>query len=393
MLEVGNGGMTDTEYRSHFSLWAMMSAPLLIGSDLRTATPETLRILTNRDVIAIDQDPLGAQARVVSQANGKWILVKPLAGGDTAVALFNETDTGTTVGTTAAALGLPARDGYPNIRDLWKHETTHTAGTIAASVPAHGTVLYRISTADWWRFPPSTAAGIDLAATTPGIPGTVTPAGQPFQVTVTGTNHGREPVYDARLTLTAPAAWQVENVQSGRSRVLGTDEGVSAVWRVTPPAGAGAGDYPLSAAMSHAVEYQGRQTTSETATVRVPAAVPAGASDLGDVPWVVASNGYGPVERDMSNGGPRPGDGFPLTINGNGNSYDRGDWAQPRLLERWASAATTGGGAPAAAGCTSRSRGARTGWRSRPSSPARRPRCSRRPGATRDPRDPPRWPR
>jgi len=315
MLEVGNGGMTDTEYRSHFSLWAMMAAPLLIGSDLRKATPETLRILTNRDVIAIDQDPLGAQARVVSQANGRWIFAKPLAGGDTAVALFNETDTPTTVGTTAGALGLPARDGYP-IRDLWTHETTHTAGTIAASVPAHGTVLYRISTADWWRFPPSTAVGIDLAATTPGIPGTVTPAGQPFQVTVTGTNHGREPVYDARLTLTAPAGWQVENVQPGRSRVLGTDEGVSAVWRVTPPAGASAGDYPLSAAMSHAVEYQGRQTTSETATVRVPAAVPAGASDVGDVPWVVASNGYGPVERNMSNGGPRPGDGFPLTING-----------------------------------------------------------------------------
>nr|BFE73078.1 hypothetical protein GCM10020092_063790 [Actinoplanes digitatis] len=59
MLEVGNGGMTDTEYRTHFSLWSMMSAPLLIGADLRGATPATLSILTNSAVIAVDQDPLG----------------------------------------------------------------------------------------------------------------------------------------------------------------------------------------------------------------------------------------------------------------------------------------------------------------------------------------------
>src|SRR5689334_24131264 len=84
MLEVGNGGMTDTEYKSHFSLWSVMAAPLLIGSDLRKATPETLRILENRDVIAVDQDPLGVQGKVLSQVDGKWIFTKPLANGDTA---------------------------------------------------------------------------------------------------------------------------------------------------------------------------------------------------------------------------------------------------------------------------------------------------------------------
>jgi alpha-galactosidase len=70
MLEVGNGGMTGTEYRTHLGMWAMLAAPLLIGSDLRKATPATMDILLNRDVIAIDQDPLGVQARPISNDNG-----------------------------------------------------------------------------------------------------------------------------------------------------------------------------------------------------------------------------------------------------------------------------------------------------------------------------------
>src|SRR4051794_16278254 len=122
MLEVGNGGMTDTEYRSHFSLWAMMAAPLLIGSDLRKATPATLRILGNREVIALDQDRLGAQATVVSSDGGHGVLRKPLAGGDVAVALFNESDVPGAIGTTAAAMGLPRQPAY-RIRDLWRHDT------------------------------------------------------------------------------------------------------------------------------------------------------------------------------------------------------------------------------------------------------------------------------
>ncbi|MFD1050686.1 alpha-galactosidase, partial [Kibdelosporangium lantanae] len=91
MLEVGNGGMTHTEYASHFSLWAMMAAPLLIGADLRRISPANLDILRNREIIALDQDRLGAQAQVQSNADGRWVFVKPLANGDKAVALFNET--------------------------------------------------------------------------------------------------------------------------------------------------------------------------------------------------------------------------------------------------------------------------------------------------------------
>jgi alpha-galactosidase len=112
MLEVGNGGMTTEEYRSHFSLWAMMAAPLLIGADLRKVSPANFDVLRNAEVIALDQDRRGVQARVLSKQDGHWVFAKPLANGDVAVALFNETSANATIGTTAVAAGLPKAAGY-----------------------------------------------------------------------------------------------------------------------------------------------------------------------------------------------------------------------------------------------------------------------------------------
>ncbi|SDR77448.1 glycoside hydrolase family 27 protein [Actinopolymorpha singaporensis] len=147
MLEVGNGGMNDVEYRSHFSLWAVMAAPLLIGSDLRTVTPQTMEILLNTEVIALDQDPLGVQGAPVRSEGGLHVLAKPLADGGRGVALFNETDQAARIVTTAAEVGLPAADGY-QVRDLWAHETQKCGGTVEAEVPAHGTAVYRVTAAD-----------------------------------------------------------------------------------------------------------------------------------------------------------------------------------------------------------------------------------------------------
>ncbi|EDY50730.1 alpha-galactosidase [Streptomyces clavuligerus] len=144
MLEVGNGGMTDTEYRTHFSLWSQMAAPLLIGSDLRTATPATLEILTNREVIAVNQDPLGRQGTVVSRSGGLVVMTKPLADGGRSVTLTNETAAARTVTTTAEAIGLGGSASY-TLRDLWTRQNRTTADTIAATVPAHGTVMYRVT--------------------------------------------------------------------------------------------------------------------------------------------------------------------------------------------------------------------------------------------------------
>jgi alpha-galactosidase len=153
MLEVGNGGMTDAEYRSHFSLWAMMNAPLLIGSDLRSASQATYDILTNRDVIALNQDSLGVQATEIANGGGLHVLTKPLDNGDVAVALFNETGSTATISTTASAAGLGNATSY-QLKNLWTKAVTTSTGAVSASVPAHATVVYRVSRAGTFATPP-----------------------------------------------------------------------------------------------------------------------------------------------------------------------------------------------------------------------------------------------
>src|SRR3954465_9908769 len=164
MLEVGNGGMTDTEYRSHFSLWAVMAAPLLIGTDLRKASQPTFDILENRDIIAVDQDELGAQGALLRSENGGHILVKPLANGDRAVVLFNESEVPLRLSTSTAEIGMARSGGYA-VRDLWTHTDRQTAGTIAATLPPHGSAMYRISTDRRWPFlPPAVDFGAAIGA-------------------------------------------------------------------------------------------------------------------------------------------------------------------------------------------------------------------------------------
>ena len=144
MLETGNGGMTETEDQSQFSLWAEMAAPLIDGSNIINASAQTLSILTNKAVIAVDQDSLGKQGTEVSSASGLDVLAKPLANGDVAVALFNENSSTETITTSAAAIGKSGSSGY-TLTDLWSGAVTTTSGTISASVPSHATVMYRVS--------------------------------------------------------------------------------------------------------------------------------------------------------------------------------------------------------------------------------------------------------
>jgi alpha-galactosidase len=143
MLEVGNGGMTDVEYRSHFSLWSIMAAPLLIGTDLRKIQPDALQILLNKDVIAVDQDPLGVQGHQVRDTGGIHVIVKPLKDGSKAVAVFNETNAAQAVTVAASELGLKAGQSY-KVRDLWAHADTKGDGSIKTELAPHATVMYRI---------------------------------------------------------------------------------------------------------------------------------------------------------------------------------------------------------------------------------------------------------
>jgi alpha-galactosidase len=143
MLEIGNG-MSYQEDRTEFTLWSAMAAPLLIGADLRNATPQTLGIYRNANVIGIDQDSQGVQGRQISSSGGLDVLTKPLAGGDVAVTLFNENAGSAVVSTSASAVGAPSSSQY-KLTNLWSNVITTTSGSISATVPGHGVVAYRVS--------------------------------------------------------------------------------------------------------------------------------------------------------------------------------------------------------------------------------------------------------
>ena len=143
MLEVGNGKLKPDENRTHMSLWVLLAAPLLAGNDLSQMKPETLAILTNREVIAIDQDPLGKQGDRVSQVGPIEIWAKPLKGGDTAVGLFNRNESTLPVTVKLSDVGFA---GGAKARDIWQaKDLGKIQGSYTANVPGHGVVLLRLS--------------------------------------------------------------------------------------------------------------------------------------------------------------------------------------------------------------------------------------------------------
>ena len=145
MLEVGNGGMTNTEYKSHFSLWALLGAPLISGNDIRSMSPEIKEILTKKEVIAVDQDALGRGGRRVRKDGNLEVWSKVLSDGSRAVILFNR-------GSAESEIAAKWDEiGYPNhlsakVRDLWEHKDKGDfKGSYRANVAAHGVVMVRVS--------------------------------------------------------------------------------------------------------------------------------------------------------------------------------------------------------------------------------------------------------
>lgn len=142
MLEVGNGGMSLEEYRTHFTLWAVLAAPLFLGNDLHAMAPQIRELLTNREVISVDQDRLGKCGRRVVRKNGVEIWTKFLSDGKTAVALFNRSRRPATVTVRWTELGL---FGTKEARDLWAHEEMTDLNDIyTTTVASHGSVLLSV---------------------------------------------------------------------------------------------------------------------------------------------------------------------------------------------------------------------------------------------------------
>ncbi len=143
MLEIGNGKMTEDEYRTHMSLWVLLAAPLLAGNDLSRMTEADRKLLMNKEAIAIDQDPLGKQGDRLYQSGDFDVWTRPLSGGRVAVGLFNRSWDTREVSVDLAEIGF--RSGA-ELRDVWKGtDLGHHSGVYTAAVPRHGAALLIVS--------------------------------------------------------------------------------------------------------------------------------------------------------------------------------------------------------------------------------------------------------
>jgi alpha-galactosidase len=144
MLEVGNGGMNHDEYLTHMSLWALLAAPLLAGNDLRTMNAETKQILTDPELIAVDQDPKGIQGHRLWDEGPLEIWARTLADGGHAVGLFNRGESELKITLDLKMLGITSS---ARLRNLWEHHDLGMVnGSYTAVVPKHGVVLLKVST-------------------------------------------------------------------------------------------------------------------------------------------------------------------------------------------------------------------------------------------------------
>jgi alpha-galactosidase len=145
MLEVGNGGMTATEYRAHFSFWCLLAAPLIAGNDLKNMTPEIKEILTNKEVIAVNQDPLGMEGRRVKKNGDLDVWARQLKDGSRAVVLFNRGSVETEISVSWEELGYSGHLSA-EVRDLWqKKDLGKVTGTFSAKVASHGVVMVKVT--------------------------------------------------------------------------------------------------------------------------------------------------------------------------------------------------------------------------------------------------------
>lgn len=243
-LLAGDSGLSTIEMQSQMSLWAIMAAPLISSTDVAALTPAEAKILSNKAIINVDQDKLGVQGSIVQQGSNYDVLAKPLAGGDVAVVLFNKGNAAQKISTTADNAG--ARTGGPyRLTDLVTGAKTASNGLIAADVPAHGSVTYRVHSNASAALAP--AASLNVSA------GKLT-ANKPGRVTVTVSNDGPTPITGANVKLAVPAGWSAQP-KSQRLGRIAAGQSAPVVFTVTstkPHAG------PNNDELSASVDYRSK---------------------------------------------------------------------------------------------------------------------------------------
>jgi len=190
------------------------------GSDIADNWPSVVE-----NLIAVDQDPLGNQGQIVDQGKDWDVLSRPLANGDYAVVLFNKADTAQTITTSAAAAGMSPAKSYA-LTDLVTKAQTQSDGAIAANVPAHGTVIYRVRADAGTGLPPSTV--LTLAG------GNLNSLGQPSTTTATLTDNGSTAIGTGTVTLSLPDRWTAQPASQPVGPVA-PDDSASTTFTLSPP--------------------------------------------------------------------------------------------------------------------------------------------------------------
>ncbi|MFI2489462.1 NPCBM/NEW2 domain-containing protein [Promicromonospora kroppenstedtii] len=327
-------GMTTEEFRTQMSLWTVAAAPLVISSDPRTLSPESMDILLDEDVLAIDQDRLGVQGTRVGAAGTTETWAKPLADGSVAVALLNRGDRAAEVATTARDLGLRGRSF--EVLDTWTDARTQSSGTIRAAVPAHGAALLRVTPSRpggaprLVATPPAfTAVGADAVVATTDV---LAAAGDQVSAEVTLHNDGGTTVRDPRVALVLPEGWTAR-VLGATPRVVRPGDSATVAFTVSVPPGAETGGYDVAASVTSG---SGQVTTPPSRVTIAPGAPSGGDVVLSRHPWVSATSGWLTPTVDQSVGG-----GSPLTVAGTVHEAGLGV-ASPSRVRYYLGAACTG---------------------------------------------------
>jgi len=288
LLQIGNGGSSLLEYQTEFSLWAEMSAPLIASTNIADLTPAELAIYENRNVIAVDQDPLGRAGVPVSSAGGLWVMTKQLTDGDRAVVLFNSNNTAATISTTAPAVGLRRASGYSLI-NLWSNWVSETGGAISAFVPGHGVAMFRVSPIDRGRLerlPPHIVLSLSPAQAQIA-------AGASTTVRETFADQGAFALKRIKLSFSAPSGWRVTRSGPARAKRLRAGRQFSVLYDITAPA---TGPPIALAALSGTVAYDpvvglGASSATVSEQVSVPVGAPFATANVTGTPaWFGASN-------------------------------------------------------------------------------------------------------
>lgn len=301
-------GMTNEEFRTQMTLWSVAAAPLVIGSDVRKLSQASIDILTNRQVLAIDQDPAGVQAVRVGAAGTTETWMKRLANGDRAVVLLNRGEGAGILTAKATSLGLSGNRF--TLLNAWTNQVTESTGTISAAVPAHGAALFRVSPRRGPIAVPHVTVGLPQVTQVDGaaIPQGSEPVlagGDTARVEIVIRNDGPLPVLAPRTTLAAPAGWTVQPLGPA-TPVLAPEHSTTLASTVTLPAGAAAGAATLTASTVYQVPGRGGMRQVTASTLVVAPAPPHGEVVLSHHEWISATSGWMSPTVDLSVGGWSP---------------------------------------------------------------------------------------